>query len=660
MSILKSRVAISKPFKAALTVTALSTVLLAVLVFQLPVQAQTDQDLAWLYAPVLHFTQAEKFYPTSVDYIIGSSSLKQRTSTGASLVIDSAPTPENLGSHTESDLFLDNNDGTFENIASDYGFRETSLGYTAYVHFVRNGASTVIQYWLFYAFNNGPLNEHQGDIEVIEVFLDAGGDPETMLCSQHGAGESAEWGDVEKSNGHPVVYVAQGSHANYFRSYQGKIGVENDIVGSDGKTIAPNDLNLVVLGEPGNHPVEQGWLDFSGRWGYWGTDEEAALGMAGPYGPVFNQNGIRWEAPQAYLAATLPVNGTYFILAWLLANFLLFFLIYTLARGAWKGWCIYRLRRSGGLMVRRFLRGRSAVGFGLTVAAIVITLVALFLPWYAVTASSQTGPLAQERGVELMTMDGVNGLKVNMFLSPATPDSSSGYVSLFSAQMPFALIFAAGIVLIALDIIGLKNGKSFAKKLWIGIITVLMPIILILIFVSILPAFLPLAGGLVPGQGIPQAAVDMVHAIAGSPIAGTTSAWFETVGFTTVSWGLGIGAYLFIVAAILRLVAGLMFYLAREPRQLTQEPVYVAAPPPPPPPSADVSALVTAGRGYSNMAENESFSPAFSCRLIETFLLNLPTASTVLSSSSTGSGRDEKIISFWSLVQTVKPLALPL
>ena len=68
---------------------------------------------------MLHFTKGEKFYPTSVNYIISSSVLKQRNNDGSSFIIDSSPTPNNLGTHTASNLFLSNKLETFEEIAAD-------------------------------------------------------------------------------------------------------------------------------------------------------------------------------------------------------------------------------------------------------------------------------------------------------------------------------------------------------------------------------------------------------------------------------------------------------------------------------------------------------------------------------------------------------------
>jgi hypothetical protein len=547
-------------------------------------KAQTATDLASQYAPTLHFTSGEKFYPTTVNYVISSSTVKQRVSSGTPLLIDGSPRPDTLGSYMQSDLYLDNSLSTLDAIASDYASQMSSLGYTAYVHVASDASSTVIQYWLFYAYNNGPLNDHQGDWEVIQVFLDSSGNPSTVLLSQHGSGENAVWADVEKAQTHPVVYVAQGSHANYFRSYQGKIGIENDIVGNDGKTLAPADLNLVILSEPGSQPSSQNWLNFQGRWGYWGTEQEVLLGRAGPFGPVFNQDGTRWARPSEYLGSTFQVGGSYFILAWFVAYFLLLFLIYFSARAAWKVWGIIKMHRKGGLRFRSFLGGRGGIGLILGLVAIFFTGLALFLPWYNITASSETGALSQNGGATLMTMDGVHGVIVNTFFAGTSSDSSSGYMTLFSTQIPFAIILGVGVVLLVLDVIGVKSGKSMGKKLMLGIISTLLPVILVLIFISQLPAFMPFAYGLFPGQGIPPQVTSMIQSIAASPVQGTGTSVMPIIGSTTVTWGLGIGAFLFIVAAALRLVGGIIMYTTPELKPNSKEPQPPMQNLPPPPP----------------------------------------------------------------------------
>jgi hypothetical protein len=77
----------------------------------------------------------------------------------------------------------------------------------------------------------------------------------------------------------------------------------------------------------------------------------------------------------------------------------------------------------------------------------------------------------------------------------------------------------------------------------------------------------------------------MVHAIAGNPVYGTTSQTFDVIGTTTVNWGFGIGAYLFLVAAAIRISAG---FIMRSVPELEAKPLpskATEAKPTPPPSS---------------------------------------------------------------------------
>lgn len=194
-----------------------------------------------------------------------------------------------------------------------------------------------------------------------------------------------------------------------------------------------------------------------------------------------------------------------------------------------------------------------------------------------------------------MTLDGVNGIAVNLFLGAGNSDSTSGYVNLFSAIMPFAIILAASVVLLTLDVIGVKNGKNLGKKLMIGVISTLLPVILIIVFVSQLSALTPLAAGLLPGQGVPSQVESMVRAISASPMGGAATSQFPVVGSTTVNWGLGLGVYLFIVAAVLRIIGGIIMYSAPnlQNQDLRKESPLPPPPPPPPPPPSPPPQYVT-------------------------------------------------------------------
>jgi hypothetical protein len=126
-----------------------------------------------------------------------------------------------------------------------------------------------LQYWCFYYYNDfqlaGPLlsgGKHEGDWEMVQLRLDADERPVEAVYTQHKAGESRPWSAVEKapsSADTPLVYVARGSHANYFTAGSHWTGVWFDNADGRGPGIDPA---VVVLGD--NSP---GWALWPGWWG---------------------------------------------------------------------------------------------------------------------------------------------------------------------------------------------------------------------------------------------------------------------------------------------------------------------------------------------------------------------------------------------------------
>ena len=95
---------------------------------------------------------------------------------------------------------------------------------------VRQDGWIVLQYWLFYAFNDWRsgffgANDHEADWEKVFVYLSESESgevhPEWVAYAAHNyAGDNLRrrWDDpeVEKVGEHPVIYVGAGSHASYY------------------------------------------------------------------------------------------------------------------------------------------------------------------------------------------------------------------------------------------------------------------------------------------------------------------------------------------------------------------------------------------------------------------------------------------------------------
>ncbi len=544
-----------------------SVFLIGLLVFSLfqGVAAQDDLDndglldskegqLASMYAPYLHFVSGEKFFPTDVDYHIDNSVLYLK-SDDADVLIDSSPEVASISLYQTGDYFLNNTLGAFEEIYEDYERERESLGYTVYARVTRRADHIVVQYWFFYAFNPGILNQHQGDWEMIEVVLDSTETPLYAVYSQHFTGERAAWSDVERvDETHPRVYVALGSHANYFRPYQGKLGLENDVVG-DAFTLEPDDLQMVLLGErgAGNHPPSQDWMEYGGRWGDWERLIDVSLGAAGPRGLGHGENEEKWFDPISWGSDVFLVDQTWFTLSLLAFYSLHIFAGVIGALALLKVWRIVKRRRLGRLNLLRILRSKGGVGVILGVVGIVLYLVALLLPWYVVRGNVQTTLLETVGETDLVLIDGVDGLRVN------TLQSDQGLAQLFGLGIPFSIILLSSVILNFLDLIGVEKAKTLSRTYIMSGITSLIPLMIILIFIIQLSGLLtPFANTMGGGVTIPPQIDEMAKRMSSSPVIGEYSGTIDSYGNLYIHWGLGIGSYLFIAAAMTKIAAGII------------------------------------------------------------------------------------------------------
>jgi|GEM_PF-3111731 len=162
---------------------------------------------------------------------------------------------------------------------------------------VEDGARTWLQYWLWLYYNPKNLlgfGKHEGDWELIQIGLDAHGEPEFAAYSQHASGEARPFAGgevevVERGEGrHPVVYVASLSHACYFEPgthVYSAIGIDHAY--GDG----PEDL--LPVERPGS------WAYWKGRWG---SSEHVIAGRLGN-GPPSPGRQAKWRSPAKFQAS---------------------------------------------------------------------------------------------------------------------------------------------------------------------------------------------------------------------------------------------------------------------------------------------------------------------------------------------------------------------
>ncbi|MFA5795533.1 MAG: hypothetical protein WC980_10770 [Candidatus Brocadiia bacterium] len=285
------------------------------------------QQLAEKYAPHLYLHHEEYFEPRKVDIMVGGEGtrLMQRIGDGGisrlawpDLTLNSlgqynaeSDQPGNLleGKYVDlpGNVFLARSFPTEKYLRSDFVDRYNSLANTnnfpetTYTHIIKNptNGQTVIQYWLPYYFDNWN-NYHEGDWEHVDVILNGNLDPVAAGYSQHNTGQRRPWDFIEGPDSHPVVYVARGSHANYFfpgphdAPYWFTDETEAYALHQPSVSMLP-DVSSSTLATLEGSPFY--WLAYRGAWG----ELTSLPGGDGPQGPAATpEHNSAWDDPLSW------------------------------------------------------------------------------------------------------------------------------------------------------------------------------------------------------------------------------------------------------------------------------------------------------------------------------------------------------------------------
>jgi Vacuolar protein sorting-associated protein 62 len=265
------------------------------------------------HVPLLVLHPAEQFVPVRVDGFLVDSDLQQRTASGWETI----PGPLPAGG---AELRLDQRaclaiDGPAASLC--YASAEAAHGSRPVVYgkAFRRKTGIDLQYWIWYPYNDysstSPPGEvwqvHEGDWESVSVILDLQGRPLVVGLSKHCEGTRRAWQGVRRQRTlRPIVYVALGSHANYFepgtfrhspvcwpRPLRDVVRALRlvDRTGS-GRVVRP-ELVPVTATRPS-------WMRFAGAWGesgYVHFPNNAPIAYSGaPRAPAFHET---WRAPIA-------------------------------------------------------------------------------------------------------------------------------------------------------------------------------------------------------------------------------------------------------------------------------------------------------------------------------------------------------------------------
>lgn len=517
-----------------------------------PLSDAERQQLSEQYAPVLQYVKGETCYPVDVDYYLQSCSLFRVVDDSAVLITETPTIPEIAQLRTD-DYFLNNRLGGVDddNIVQAYQQNLSQLGYTVYYHIESDGQMTYVQYWMFYVFNPGSLNRHQGDWEMVQVVLDGDLEPVATTYSQHHSAVQAGWSDVIVQDGvHATVYVALGSHANYYRYYQGKLqGM--DQCGDDGVALQPSEYELIEIRQeiPGGQP-DTSWVWYGGKWGTIPDLLAEARGEAGPQGPMYREEGGMWDGvvfhndARVLSTSTLWLEFLLYYSTWIILGFVALAVVLTARR-------VYKKKKKGELkfpyleLMNLKAQGRRGKANILAMMGLIIAVIGLMNPVFTMEIWVLGGDYATGGFVTLLSLGGTDLIVLN------TLKPNGEVINLGSLAINFALILGAMVFLFILNNLAVGPRKASKKYIGFGITLV---VIFSLFFLTVI--FIgDVAALFAPPEG--SAVVDLLKYMGENPLGGSVTLDNPTFGTIELRWGLDLGSLL-LLAGVFLIVAGLI------------------------------------------------------------------------------------------------------
>lgn len=296
-----------------------------------PVESPAEAlEIAAKFCPVIHLSieedNLENFQPDPIHLMVDLTLLRDLNDPAFA----EKTTITGLLERSQSEYYLDvpelnPRSASVEQYKAGYDIVSGNYRPTVYARAVYGSEYTVLQYWLFYYLNDW-RNVHEGDWELVQLnfpkrplseLLSEDVSPVFVAYSQHQSGQRMPWTEMVSgglvADNHPSVYVARGSHANYFSPGQFWAGLDFDDTGQSAwREIGLDELDIILLSEITDDITGQEWLDFRGYWGeYIGFSIDILdlrFWQHGPFGPHWTDEGRisdKWHRLEQW-AAELP------------------------------------------------------------------------------------------------------------------------------------------------------------------------------------------------------------------------------------------------------------------------------------------------------------------------------------------------------------------
>jgi len=248
------------------------------------------------------------------------------------------------------------------------------------------------------------------------------------------------------------------------------------------------------------------------------------------------------------------------VLDWIIENFVTIFILVTAVSICVIVFRIYRRYKKTGLGPRIismfYIDGFNLKSIGniLCFVGIGIVVISLFYPWYEASGST---PLLSTDELNLITIDGINGVQINF---PEINGMIPQMTPQFSLPIPFSLIIGIGLLFLVLATVGISTSRKLSLK-YIGRgIRFLIPVIIIIVGVFMLASI-----GSHIGLDSNEEIAEVISAVSAKPFGGESTFIIQVDPIevpVTLTWGLSLGGLLLLFGGVLMIVSGILEFIA--------------------------------------------------------------------------------------------------
>jgi hypothetical protein len=175
----------------------------------------------------------------------------------------------------------------------------------------------------------------------------------------------------------------------------------------------------------------------------------------------------------------------------------------------------------------------------------VLYLIALFLPWYSLMVSVDSGDYATHGWVELVHIDGIKGVQINELLTGGHDPKGNTFL-----PIPISWLMLGFFLWSIYSIFTTRTARSRGWKFFRGGIVIIIVFVILYFLITQLPTFIP--------EKSPAALRSLLDYIVAYPFLGSTSQDFGAWGKVHAQWGLQVGGFLLVISAIVQIIGGFM------------------------------------------------------------------------------------------------------